>query len=87
MATYESVDSFLKECEETLSLAHEQFEAGSLQEHYADDVYLHAQRRLEETFMELERLKNSADHQQRYQLDRMRMRLQDIQNEMILQEH
>ncbi|PLT29248.1 YtzC family protein [Peribacillus deserti] len=87
MATHESVENFLKQCEETLSAAHEQFQDGSLQEHYNDDVYTHAQARVEMTVNELERLKRSADGQQRYQLDRMRLRLQDIQNDMILLDH
>ncbi|WP_026693596.1 YtzC family protein [Peribacillus kribbensis] len=87
MATQESVEHFLRECEETLEAANEQFDDGNLQEHYNDDVYIHAQQRLETTLIELEKLKNSADSQQRYQLDRMRMRLQGIQNDMILLDH
>ncbi len=57
----------------------------SKQEHYNDNEYSEAQMMLENAVNELNKLSLSANDQQREQLYRMRLQLQTLQNNMILQ--
>lgn len=84
MATRESVEELLQRCEETIRFANEQYTIGSTQEHYNDEQYFEALQQLEETYSDLTRMVHSANSQQREDLNRMRLRLQQLQNQMIL---
>lgn len=57
----------------------------SKQEHYNDNEYSETQMMLENAVNELNKLSLSANDQQREQLYRMRLQLQTLQNNMILQ--
>ncbi|MDQ0160965.1 YtzC family protein [Bacillus alveayuensis] len=87
MATRQSVENFIQRCEDTLHFAREQYLEGAKQEHYNDTEYTKAQQMLENTLEELAQLEMSANAEQREQLYRMRLRLQSLQNDMILLEH
>ncbi|HLO12593.1 MAG TPA: YtzC family protein [Pseudoneobacillus sp.] len=87
MATRQSVDDLIQRCEDAISSAQDQFIDASKQEHYNDDQYTNALQGLEDAFNDLATMANSANSQQREQLHRMRLQLQQAQNNMILLRH
>jgi hypothetical protein len=87
MATRQSVDEFLQRCEDVIRYAKEQYTEAQKQEHYNDTEYTKAQQMIEEANNELAHLALSCNAQQREQLHRMRLQLQQLQNEMILLDH
>lgn len=86
MATRESVENLLQQCEDAISFAEGQFQESSLQEHYNNDDYSMALQKLEQAYQDIAKLAHSANSQQREQLHRMRLQIQYYQNKMILQE-
>jgi chromosome segregation ATPase len=87
MATRQSVDSFLQRCEDSIRNAQEQITIARHQEHYNTTEYTDAQMQLEEVTNELAKLSQSCNGQQRDQLHRMRLQLQQLQNDMTLDEN
>lgn len=87
MATRQSVEDCMERCQQALSYANEQYLEGMRQEHYHDKEYAKAQQKLQDALSEVEKLGLSANDQQREQLYRMRLQLQDLQNDMILLDH
>ncbi|MBM7704850.1 YtzC family protein [Metabacillus iocasae] len=87
MATRQSVDKLMQQCEDAMCFAKEQLQNGMQQEHYNGTEYTSAQLGLENAYKELEELAHSANPQQREQLYRMRLQIQQLQNEMIVTEH
>lgn len=87
MATRQSIDDFLQRCDEVIKNAEEQFVEANKQEHYNDDDFTAALQQLEDSYNDLAQLAHSANSQQREQLHRMRLQLQQLQNTMILHEH
>lgn len=84
MATRKSIDEFVQKSTETLEFASAQFDLSSLQEHYNEEEFSKAQLMLEDAVNELEKLKDVANDQQRERLDRTRVQIQSLQNQMIL---
>ena len=84
MATRKSIDEFVQKSTETLEFASEQFDLSSRQEHYNEEEFSKAQLMLEDAVNELEKLKDVANDQQRERLDRTRVQIQSLQNQMIL---
>ncbi|CAH2717535.1 hypothetical protein BACCIP111895_04749 [Neobacillus rhizosphaerae] len=87
MATRESMDNLMQQCEDAIRYAEEQYKQSSLQEQYNDDNYTQALQALEETYGDIAKMANFANSQQREQLHRMRLQLQQLQNSMILKGH
>ncbi len=87
MATRQSVEECIQKCEDAIRYAQDQYAAGTKQEHYHDQEYTDAMQKLEESINDVMNLANSANAQQRDQLHRMRLQLQNLQNEMILLDH
>lgn len=87
MATRQSMDDFLQRCEDTIRNAQEEYLAGQRQEHYHDQEYTQAMQGLEDTINELQIMAHSANAQQRDQLYRMRLQIEQLQNRMILLDH
>lgn len=87
LATRQSVDNCLKNCVEVLDIAQQQYEDASKQAHYNDDLYTQSQQLLETAYSELELLAQSANDQQREQLARMKMQIEQMQHNMILLRH
>lgn len=85
MATRQSVDEHLQQCMQAYDYAEEQLKIASKQEHYNDQEYSDAQMQLEDAVNALNKLWLSSNDQQREQLYRMRLQLQSLQNNMILQ--
>ncbi|UII55281.1 YtzC family protein [Cytobacillus spongiae] len=84
MATRQSMEQLLEQCETALQHAQEQYKQSSRQEHYNDDEYAVAMQELENAYNDLTQLAHSANSQQREQLHRMRLQLQQAQNHMTL---
>jgi esterase/lipase len=87
MATRESVEEHLQMAEDTLRYAEDQFSLAKKQEHYNQTEYTKAQQLLETAVIELGQVAHSGNPQQKEQIDRMRLQLQRIQNEMIIYPH
>ncbi|MEW9502990.1 YtzC family protein [Jeotgalibacillus marinus] len=87
MATRESVDECIHHCQDVINIAQDQYKEASLQEHINDEGYTESQLKLEQAYIELEKLKDSANAQQKEDLDRVRVQLQEMQNKMILLRH
>jgi hypothetical protein len=87
MATRQSVDQLLQQCEDAIRIAQEQYKSASMQQHYNDGDFTNALQYIEEAYNDLSKLANSANDQQREQLHRMRLQLQQVQNHMILLDH
>jgi hypothetical protein len=87
MATRKAVDDCMQQCENALRNGIEQYREGSRQEHYGDQEYFQAQASLQEAVNTIETLKASGNNQQKEQLDRMRVQIQQMQNKMILLDH
>jgi hypothetical protein len=87
MATRQSIEEFLERCVEVLEFAKEQYIEGSKQEHYYDEQFQQALQQLEEAYNDLMHLTQSANAQQKEQLHRMRLQLQQLQNDLILLDH
>lgn len=84
MATRESVEQLIQQCEDAIRFANDQYTISSTQQHYNDNEYVRALQQLEDAYNDLAKLAYSANGQQREQLHRMRLQLQQMQNQMIL---
>ena len=84
MATHKSMDECLGRCESALDYAQQQYEESAKQEHYNTEGYTDALMRLENSYNELTMMNNSANEQQRDELDRMKVRVQDLQHAMVI---
>ncbi|MED4223868.1 YtzC family protein [Neobacillus cucumis] len=87
MATRDSIDNLMQQVEDTIRYAEEQYKQSSLQEQYNEDGYTNALQQLEQTYQDICKLAHSANSQQREQLHRMRLQIQQVQNSMILEAH
>jgi len=87
MATRQSVEQFIQQCEDTLRNAHAQYSEAQQLEHYNDSEFTNAQEQIETTYNDLMHLSASCNAQQREQLNRMRLQLQSLQNDMTLLRH
>lgn len=84
MATRQSIDDCLNRCESAILAAEEQYENSLRQGHYHDAEFSDAQQMLESITLELEKLSDSSNAQQREQLYRKNLQIQQLQNKMIL---
>ncbi|ETI66578.1 YtzC family protein [Neobacillus vireti] len=87
MATRDSMDNLMQQCEDAIRFAEEQYKQSSLQEQYNDDNYTQALQVLEDTYGDIAKMAHFANSQQREQLHRKRLQLQQLQNSMILKDH
>ncbi|MBD8006040.1 YtzC family protein [Bacillus norwichensis] len=87
MTTRQSIDNFINRCESVILFAEEQYEEGNRQEHYHDMDYSEAMNDLEMVLQQLHKMTASANAQQREQLHRVRLKIQQLQNKMILLNH
>jgi chromosome segregation ATPase len=87
VATRESVEQFIQQCEDAIQYAESQYDEAKQLEHYNDTEFTKAQEQMEEAYNDLIHLSLSCNSQQREQLNRMRLQLQQLQNEMTLLRH
>jgi hypothetical protein len=85
MATRDSMDTLIQQCEDAIRYAQNEFRESSLQQEYNNVDYTKALQGLEETYQDIAKMAQFANAQQRDQLHRMRLQLQQVQNTMILQ--
>jgi polyhydroxyalkanoate synthesis regulator phasin len=85
MATRDSMETLTQQVEDTVRFAEDQYKQSSLQEHYNDNGYTKALQQLETTYQDICTMAHSANGQQREQLHRMRLQIQQLQNSLILQ--
>lgn len=83
MTTHKAMDDFMAKAEQAIGFAEEQYIEYSKQQHLNDDEYTMALQQLELLHKELTAVHNSANDQQREDLNRMRMRFEDLQHKMI----
>lgn len=84
MATRESMENLIQQYENAIRYAEDQYKQSSLQEQYNNDNYTQALQGLEETYGDIAKMAQFANSQQREQLHRMRLQLQQLQNSLIL---
>lgn len=84
MATRASMSELKQKCEDVLRFANEQYQASSLQEQYNEDHYTQALQQLENAYNDIATMAHSANGQQREELHRLRLQIQQAQNNMIL---
>lgn len=87
MATRQSIEDCMNRCESAILYADEQYTEAMRQEHYYDEEFSEAQQQLDASVVEIEKLLDSSNAQQREQLHRTRLKVQQLQNKMILQDH
>lgn len=87
MATRQSVEEHIQQCEDAIRNAQEQYKQASMQEHYEDLSFTNSMQQLEQAYNDIAKLALSCNGQQREQLHRMRLQLQQMQNNMTLLDH
>jgi hypothetical protein len=83
MTTRKAMEEFMAKCEQAMDYAEDQYRQFSQQEHANDDEYTQGLQQLELIHKELSSIHNSSTDQQREDLRRMRMRMEDLQHKMI----
>ncbi|WP_066063303.1 YtzC family protein [Neobacillus soli] len=84
MATRDSMDNLMQQVEDSIRYAEEQYKQSNLQEQYNNDNFTQALQQIEGTYQDIAKMAHSANSQQREQLHRMRLQIQQLQNAMIL---
>lgn len=84
MTTRQSIDEFLQRSEDVIRAAKDQMNESAKQEYHNDGEYVYAQSQVEEVLNDLAHLALNANPQQREQLHRVRLQLQQLQNQLIL---
>jgi len=84
MATRASMSELKQKCEDVLRFANQQYQESSLQQNYNDDNYIQALQQLETAYNDIAIMAHSANGQQREELHRLRLQIQQAQNNMIL---
>lgn len=87
MATRQSVENCLQQCEDALRYAIDEYRDASMQEHNNDLDFSQSQMELENAVNAIAIMNHSANAQQREQLHRMRLQIQQMQNNLILLNH
>lgn len=87
MATRDSMNDLIQQCEDAIQYAQEQFQESSVQEQYNNVDYDSALQQLEQSYNDVCKMAHSANSQQRERLHRMRLQIQQFQNKMILNGH
>lgn len=87
LATRDSMSNLLQRCNDVINFAEQQYEAARRQEHFNDIEYTDAQMQLENIYNDLHTMDRSANQQQREELHRMRLLIEQMQNQMTLRLH
>ncbi len=84
MATHQSMINLFERCNAVLRNAETQFNISSRQDHYNDENLDIAMRELEDAYNDVAKMALSANEVQREDLHRMRLQIQQLQNQMTL---
>ncbi|WP_408009689.1 DUF2524 family protein [Pseudalkalibacillus sp. A8] len=86
MTEHESLRTFLNRAEQVIEYASKQNELYNRQEPQVEAaIYSGAQQQLEEAYLDLQKVSNSATPQQREEIQRVMARILDLQNDMIIE--
>ncbi|WLD94236.1 DUF2524 family protein [Alkalihalobacillus sp. AL-G] len=87
MTEHQSLRTFLDRAEQVIAYAKEQNDLYNRQEPQIDDVtYSTAQQQLEEAYIDLQKVSQSSNAQQREEIQRVVSQILDLQNDMIIDE-
>jgi hypothetical protein len=84
MATHESMANLFEKCNAVLRNAETQYNISSRQNDYNDGNFSIAMSELEDAYNEIAKMSLSANDHQREDLHRMRLQIQQLQNQMTL---
>lgn len=84
MTNYGQLNNTMEEIEKVLAFAEGQLTESMRQEFYNEDQYTQSQMMLEEVNIQLDKLINSVQKEQKNQLVRLQQRVHQLQNKMIL---
>ncbi|MDL4842580.1 DUF2524 family protein [Aquibacillus rhizosphaerae] len=84
MATRESVDNLISQANACISEAENQLDITNRNGYEIDSAYSEAQRKLADMEQEIQKLMDSASHQQRDQLHRVHLAVSQHMNDMVL---
>ncbi|WP_349409758.1 DUF2524 family protein [Pseudalkalibacillus sp. SCS-8] len=88
MTEHESLQMFLNRAHQVIDYATEQNELYNRQEPQIDqEVYSSAQQQLEEAYIDLQKVSNSATPQQREEIQRVMAQILQLQSDMIINDH
>lgn len=87
MAERHAIERCINEAEQAMEYAKQQLELGMRQEHYNKMNYSDAQLQLEKAYTEMETMEHYATAEQRDQLYRARLAVQQLQHQMIVTPH
>ncbi|CAH0346805.1 DUF2524 family protein [Bacillus sp. CECT 9360] len=87
MATRQSVENCIQQCEDALRSATDQYREASTQEHDNDLDFIQSQQELQSALNNVETLANSSNTQQREQLLRMKLQLDQMRHNMTVLDH
>ncbi|RSK28245.1 DUF2524 family protein [Bacillus sp. HMF5848] len=87
MTTRDAMEGFLQQSEDTIRFAKKQLQGVQKQGHGNDQEFHSAVEQVEQQVQQLNALALSSNSDQRQTLDRMRLQLQQLQNDMILEKH
>jgi len=87
LATRDSMNELLERCNQVINYAEEQYELASRQEHYNTNEYTDAQMQLENIYNDLHTMDKSANQQQREELHRIRLLVENMQNQLTVRLH
>ncbi|MGM7700334.1 DUF2524 family protein [Pseudalkalibacillus sp. Hm43] len=87
MTEHESLEMFLNRAKQVIDHATEQNELYNRQEPQIDAaIYSSAQQQLEEAYLDLQKVSNSATPQQREEIQRIMAQILQLQSDMIINE-
>ncbi|TCT14718.1 uncharacterized protein DUF2524 [Melghiribacillus thermohalophilus] len=84
MTTRNSMEKLKKNIEDKIEFAKEELDEARKLGHNTDEQYTNAQSLLQQAERDIEKMKNSANAEQREELHRMHLRIYQILNDMIL---
>lgn len=87
MGDHEAIRMCIDMAEQAIDLAEEQLLIGMRQEHYNDIEYSEAQALLNTTLMELEKMEHLAIPEHRDEIYRTKLKVLQLQNQMIITPH
>ncbi|WP_181349487.1 DUF2524 family protein [Thalassobacillus sp. CUG 92003] len=84
MTTRDSIDGLIHEATNRLDQANQAMNQADRNGYSINDEYVATQQALEQTEVEIQKMMNSANHQQKEQLHRLHLQVSQCLNDMIL---
>ncbi|QDP40925.1 DUF2524 family protein [Radiobacillus deserti] len=84
VATRESIDNLISKANQYIDQAEKELDITNRNGFHVDESYTTAQQKLNEVEQEIQKMMDSASHEQRDQLHRMHLRVSQYINDMVL---